>query len=322
MAKRKLTLYERIVQRPKIFHRLTGLTLVEFDRLLDKFSSHYYLSIIQPRLDATSRKRKLGGGRTGRIPRMEDKLFFILVYTRIYPLHIIQGMMFGMAESRSCTWVDTLLPVLEASLGSAHVLPKRTKGRTLEEVIAEFPELEELGVLTDGVERPIRRPKDKDQEKKTFSGKKQRHTKKHVTFGHPKTQYILAASNEHPGTDHDKRIVDDEEIRCHSPITIGADNGFVGLEVGNATIILPIKRKRRKSKRDPKTQLTEEQKAYNHAHSQARIAIEHSNAGFKRNRSASDILRNTREGINDHLMMVAMGLHNLRVMMRASYQQS
>jgi hypothetical protein len=316
------TMYARFVKRARLFHRLTGLTPAEFDRLLDKFSSHYMISVIQPRLTAEGRKRKLGGGRIGSIPGTEDKLFFILIYTRIYPLLIIQGLMFGMSEGRACTWVDTLLPVLETSLGSAHVMPKRSKGRSLEEVIAEFPELAELGVLADGVERPIRRPKNKDQEKKNFSGKKKHHTVKNVTFVHPKNQYILAVSDEHPGQDHDKKIIDDEEIRCHSPINLGVDSGFVGLNIGRANIILPVKRQRRKTKRDPKIELTDAQKAYNHAQSGARIAVEHSNAGFKRNRSVQDILRNTRDDMSDHLMMVATGLHNLRVTMRASYQKS
>lgn len=316
------TLYDRAAKRPHLFQRLTGLTLAEFDHLLDKFSSHYMILVIQPRLNAAGRKRKAGGGRTGHLPGMADKLLFILVYTRVYPLLIIQGWLFGMSEGRSCTWVDTLLPVLKAALGSAHVLPLRTKGRTLEEVIADFPELGELGVLTDGVERPVRRPKDKDREKQAFSGKQKRHTVKNVSFAHPKTQYILGVSEEHPGQDHDKKVIDDEAIRCHSPVDVGADNGFVSLKIGKANIILPIKRRPRKSRHDPKIELTDAQKAYNHAHAGARIAIEHSNAGFKRNRSVQDTLRNTREGMSDDLMMVATGLHNLRVTMRASYQKS
>jgi hypothetical protein len=225
-----------------------------------------------------------------------------------------------MNESSTCRWTGILLPVLDAALGSAHVRPKRVRGKGLEEIIEEFPELKEIGVLTDGVESPIQRPKDKKKEEKTFSGKKQHHTKKRVTFVHPKTQYILATSDEHPGCDHDKKILDEEEMTCESEIDVGADRGFIGLKLGKANIITPIKRKARKSKKDPKIELTEEQKAYNKAHSRNRIPVEHSNAGFKRNRSVKDILRNTRDGMSDQLAMVAMSLHNLRVVSRASYQ--
>src|SRR5713101_7862327 len=33
-------------------------------------------------------------------------------YSRIYPLLIVQGMFFGIAESKACNWVGILLPVL------------------------------------------------------------------------------------------------------------------------------------------------------------------------------------------------------------------
>ena len=311
--------YALVSKRPALLHRLTGLTNPEFERLLDKFSSHYSIMILRPRITASDRKRKPGAGQKGALPEIADKLLFILSYVRIYPLLIIQGVLFGMAESKACKWTGILLPVLDMALESAHVRPKRARGRSLEEVIAEFPELVELGILTDGVERPVRRPKNKDDQKDQYSGKKKRHTKKNVTITHPKSQYILAVSEEHPGRDHDKKIIDQEELRCHSPIPIGVDSGFVGLTIGLAKVRLPVKRKR-KQQGEPKDVLTDEQKTYNHALASARVAVEHSNAGFKRNRSVQDILRNTREGMSDQLMMVATGLHNLRVTMRSSYQ--
>jgi len=314
--------YSSLSGRPALFRRLTGLTLEEFDVLLDKFSSQYFLMVVAPRINKPDRKRAPGAGKHGYLYDIEDKLLFILIYTRIYPLLIIQGMFFGLAESKACEWVGRLLPVLDKALDSAHVRSKRIKGKSLEEIIEEFPELKELGILTDGVESPIQRPKDKEKEKKTFSGKKQHHTKKRVTITHPKTQFILGASDEHPGRDHDKKIIDEEEMTCNKEIDVGADRGFIGLVIGNASIITPIKRKARKSKNDPKQELTEEQKAYNKSHSQSRIAVEHSNAGFKRNRSVKDILRNTRDGMSDQLAMVAMSLHNLRVVSRESYQKS
>jgi len=224
-----------------------------------------------------------------------------------------------MAESKACKWVGILLPVLDTALDRSHVRPKRAKGRSLEEIIEEFPELKELGVLTDGTERPIRRPKDAQEQKEAYSGKKKHHTKKHVTLTHPKTQYILATSEEANGSKHDKKIFDEAALCCTTPIPISADSGFQGLELGNAAVITPIKRKRKK-KGEPRDELTPTQKEHNRRLAQTRISIEHSNAGFKRNRSVTEILRNTRKGISDRLMLIAMGLHNLRVTLRASYQ--
>jgi DDE superfamily endonuclease/Helix-turn-helix of DDE superfamily endonuclease len=311
--------YTQVVKRPALLHRLTGLNVKEFEVLQESFSAQYDQQVIQPRLSAPSRKRAAGGGQKGALKDPADKLLFILVYTRIYPLLIVQGMFFGMAESKACKWVGVLLPVLDAALGRSHVRPKRAKGRSLEEIVEEFPELKELGVLTDGTERPIRRPKDDQEQKAVYSGKKKRHTKKHVTLTHPKTQYILAASEEAPGSKHDKKIFDEADLACATSLPIRADKGFQGLQLGNAVVVTPIKRKRKK-KGQPGEELTPTQKEHNRELAQTRISIEHSNAGLKRNRSVSEILRNTRKGMSDLLMMIAMGLHNLRVTMRTSYQ--
>jgi hypothetical protein len=217
--------YTEMVKRPALLHRLTGLTVKEFDALEDAFSTQYDQQVIQPRVSAPGRQRAVGGGQKGALPEVGDKLLFILVYTRIYPLLIIQGMFFGMAESKACKWVGMLLPVLDAALGQSHVRPKRAKGRSLEEIIEEFPELKELGVLTDGTERPIHRPKDDGEQKEHYSGKKKRHTSKHVTITHPKTQRILAVSEEAPGTRHDKKIIDEAQLSCTTALPVRADSG-------------------------------------------------------------------------------------------------
>lgn len=310
--------YTELVKRPALLHRLTGLTVKEFETLLESFSAQYDQLVIQPRVRAPGRQRAVGGGQKGALTDAADKLLFILVYTRIYPLLFIQGMFFGLAESKACKWVGILLPVVDAALGQSHMRPKRAKGRSLEEIIEEFPELKELGVLTDATERPIHRPKDEGEQKEHYSGKKKRHTSKHVTITHPKTQRILAVSEEAPGTMHDKKILDEEKLSCTTELQVRADSGFQGLSIGNAEIIVPFKRKRKK-KGEPKDELTEQQKEANTLLSKTRISIEHSNAGFKRNRSVTDILRNTRQGMSDSLALVAMGLHNLRVSMRVSY---
>jgi hypothetical protein len=311
--------YVQMKKRPALLHRLTGLTVAEFERVLKEFSVQYEEQVIQPRVRAPGRQRAVGGGQKGAMPEVADKLLFILMYTRVYPLLIVQGMFFGLVESKACTWVKVLLPVLDATLGQIHVRPRRAKGRSLEELIEEFPELLDLGVLTDGTERPIRRPKDATRQQADYSGKKKRHTRKQVTFTHPQTQAIIAVSEEAAGSVHDKKMVDDAHLSCSSDLLVQGDTGFQGLQIGTARVLTPIKRKRKK-KGEPKDELTPAQKEHNRDLAKARISIEHSNAGFKRNRSVSDILRNTRQGMSDLLTRVAMGLHNLRVAMRLSYQ--
>lgn len=195
--------------------------------------------------------------------------------------------------------------------------PKRAKGRSVEEIINAFPELQELGILTDGTERPLRRPKVESEQKETSSGKKKRQTKTDVTFSHPRTPDILARSEEAQGSAHDTKILDEATRTCTTAIPLLAESGFQGLELGQAVVTTPFKRKRKK-KGEPKDERTPAQKECNTQLSKRCISIEHSNAGIKRRRSVSDILRTTRRDMRDQLMMVAMGLHTLRVSLRAS----
>jgi len=137
--------YAQVVKRPALLERLTGLKVKEFEALRESFSSQYDQQVIQPRVKAPGRQRAAGGGQKGAIPEVADKLLFILVYTRIYPLLFVQGLLFGMAESKACTWVGVLLGVLDAAMGEIHVRPKRATGRSLEEIIEEFPERKRTG---------------------------------------------------------------------------------------------------------------------------------------------------------------------------------
>ena len=86
--------FEKLVKRPSHLHRLTGLSIVEFEQLLDKFRSAWDMYVLDLAKDPT-RKRKFGGGRHPVLESLEDKLLFILVYVRMYPLLFMQGIMFG-----------------------------------------------------------------------------------------------------------------------------------------------------------------------------------------------------------------------------------
>ena len=63
-------------------------------------------------------------------------------------------------------------------MGYKQVLPIRKLSR-LEEFIERFPEVKT--VIVDGTERPVQRPKDAQRQKEHYSGKKKRHTRKHIT---------------------------------------------------------------------------------------------------------------------------------------------
>lgn len=304
--------YEKLSKQPRVFRIMTGLTLEEFTALLDKFQSGWQ-HFVYHRFLSKERKRAYGGGRHTQLHSLEDKLIFILVYTRIYPLMVVQGLFFGFEDSRACDWVHRLLPLLDETLGFAHVRPRRSNGRSLEEILIEFPEIRELGIAIDGVERAKRRPKNLDKQKSEYSGKKKRHTTKNVVIVAQKIRQVLFLSRTRDGTCHDKRIIDEESLTCHDPtIMAAADTGFIGLKIGSLKMVI--------SKKNTKLhKLSDSDKEQNRAISSCRVVAEHALAGAKINRSIQDVYRNMTAGMNDLLMSVACGLHNLRVVHRQGF---
>ena len=126
-----------------------------------------------------SRRRKPGGGRKGKLPTYVDKLFFILFYLKSYPTFDVLAATFGMSRSKACEHVHRLLPILKATLKHLGMLPDREFASPEELQKA----MEEVGqVLIDATERLHNRPKDNEEQKEYYSGKKKAHTVKNTVF--------------------------------------------------------------------------------------------------------------------------------------------
>jgi hypothetical protein len=71
---------------------MTGLNLAAFYELLPSFERAYEADLDQR--DKERGKKRLcerGGGRSGTLRNLEDKMLFILVYFRVYPVQAVQG---------------------------------------------------------------------------------------------------------------------------------------------------------------------------------------------------------------------------------------
>src|SRR5512132_696209 len=60
------------------------------------------------------------------LPTPEDRRLFILVYLKTYPLHVVQGRLFGMGQSKAHQWIHVLLVVLRATLRALGDAPTRS----------------------------------------------------------------------------------------------------------------------------------------------------------------------------------------------------
>jgi hypothetical protein len=202
---------------------------------------------------------------------------------------------------RSCAhdWVHRLLPILEAALGCKQVLPVR-KLSSLEAFIERFPDVE--AVIVDGTERPVQRPKDSQRQKEHYSGKKKRHTRKQIT-GSTRQKRVLILTKPRPGTVHDKRQLDEEDLVGNIPgeVAVAGDLGFQGLQNEFENIHLPHKKPKGK-------ELSDQQKEENRAFSRQRVVCEQAHAGIKRYRAVTAVYRNHVPDCDARLMLNAVGL--------------
>lgn len=295
--------YEKIKNKPRILRSLTGLSPAAFDQLGVPFRKAYEQELEQAETQReTARQRHHGGGRKASLETIQDKLLFILLYFKFYPIQELLGFLFGLSQPQANYWVHTLTPVLNKALGYEKQLPAR-KTREIEQVLAECPELE---FIIDGTERPIQRPKEKQRQQENYSGKKKDHTVKNNVITHKPTKKIKALSPTVPGKKHDKKLADQEQYRFPPGSKLWKDTGFQGYEPEGVITYQP--------KKKPKGgELTSAEKEHNQVISKERIGVEHSIGGVKVFHIVRDIYRNHKQGFEDLIMETACGLHNLRL---------
>lgn len=291
---------ERVLNQDRLLRALTGLNRQAFEALLVAFSPLY-----EQTRHTHPRQRAVGGGRKARLASNREKLFFILFYFKCYPTFDVAGIIFDMHRSQAHEWMHRLQAILETTLGKQMVLPER-KLDSIDAFLERFPEVKR--VMIDGTERPMQRPQDPEAQKANYSGKKKRHTRKHLAAVDERKR-VLVLTPARAGSIHDKRCHDEDDIAGAVPdeIPIEVDLGFLGLQKEYDNIRLPH--------RKPKGgALSSAQKEENRALSQSRVVCENAFAGVKRYSAVSAIYRNRKAGFDDHLMLTASGLWNFYLM--------
>lgn len=145
---------------------LTGLNQASFTALCTAFAEHWQTYIKEYRLNGVKRQRRLSKKETDVLPRIEDKVFFLLKYLKTNPLQEALAHDFAMSQPQANMWIHALLPVFRRTLTAMNLAPARS-GEGLSEVLEEYEY-----ILADGSERPTDRPADDAQQKASYSGKK------------------------------------------------------------------------------------------------------------------------------------------------------
>ena len=233
--------YETLKKKPKKLLALTGLARREFDELLPAFAQALAGAEKQAKPKVKQRQRAPGGGRKPGLRSAEDKLLFILVYTKTYPLQVVQGQLFGMSQSSANEWIHLLLPVLASALDALGVMPERDGAQAARH---ERGQGEAHDLIVDGVERRRQRPKDAKIQAIHYSGKKKGHFDKNVVVVNTGSQRVSFLSQTLPGSVHDKALADYVEIRFPRDATLRSDLGFLGYAPVVQTHLQPKKSRR------------------------------------------------------------------------------
>lgn len=295
--------YTELHKKRKDFLSATGLYPEEAEGLLVEFIAAY--QVVYPAsttLEGKPRQRGVGGGAKGKLATMSDKLLFMLVYDKTYPLQTMQGLHFDLSQGRTNYWLHHLQPVLRHALAALGMTPLREGAELAESLrLNETP----ADYLIDGTERRRQRPQDSTEQGDHYSGKQHAHTDKNLLLVNTQTDRVEYLSPTEPGKVHDKKLADQAEISLPSGATLGKDTGFQGYEPIPLTF---------QPKKKPKGKALDGCDQFlNRIFSAIRIAVEHVIAGVKRCRIVKDVLRNTKDGFSDLIIEIACALHNFRV---------
>ena len=220
--------YSVIKQDRRKFLALTGLTAKEFNSLLPPFIEVYdrtYPS--HTTLAGHKHRRRSGGGRRGQLDTAEQRLLFILVYQKTYPLQTVMGELFGFSQAAANQWIHRLLPVLLEALDVLGVMPER-EGQALAE--AEGGHGEPADYIIDGTERRRQRPKNSIKQAEHYSGKKKTHSDKNIVIVSRRSKRVAYLGPTRAGKTHDKKMADDEQINYPHETVLHKDTGFQGYE--------------------------------------------------------------------------------------------
>ena len=236
------------------FLALTGLTLREFQQLLPAFTQSYERRY--PRTHQTlvgrPRRRAAGAGRHGALHGPEQKLLFLLVYLKTYPLQVVMAELFGLSQPRVNYWLGRLLPVLHDALDDLGVLPERDGEAFAEAGRAGRPGGPGPRLIIDGTERRRQRPKNPGKQEAHYSGRKKKHCDKNVVVVEAGSRRVGFLSDTYPGRAADKGIADHEGIAYPPGTTLYKDSGFQGYEpAGTDTRQAKKKAARRGADRGP-----------------------------------------------------------------------
>lgn len=162
------------------------------------------------------------------------------------------------------------------------------------------------------------RPQGYANQKVKYSGKKGTHTDLAMVLS-DKGQWIYYVSPYYPGSHVDFAVLKLEfppEEKWFANIRLLVDLGFVGIDkIYEIKELVIGKKKPRKSKKNPDTQLSVEEKEQNRAVSRERIFVEHAIGRMKKYRILKNRCRIKSMELKNQVIGVCAGLSNYQLLL-------
>jgi hypothetical protein len=303
--------YYHIRQHARVFRAVTGLTLNEYEDLVDQVLPRLGVAE-QKRLQAqrSERQRAIGGGRNSDLSFL-NQLLLTIVWLRKYPTHETLGYLFGISDSTVGRYLKRVLPVLEelGRDGMRMPNPGKKRGRQLDDLLVDVPE---LAVVIDSFEQAVQRPQERTEADTYYSGKKKRHTLKSQVAVDPDSGEIVAVSDSVPGPTADMTLLKQSRLLEVLPPGVGGigDLAYVGIGSLHPQGLGACPRRKPRGKPRPA-----EDVLYNTAFARQRIVVEHTIGRIRRYEALAQVDRNHRQHHNQRTVAVC-GLVNHQIRSR------
>jgi len=287
---------------------MTGLTLKEFDELLDEVLPRFG-EAEQARLSRDNRKRAIGGGRQFEM-LARDQILMVVVWLRQYPTHEVLGYLFGVSDSTPSRYIKRVLPLLEAAGQDGMRMPRPGRnGRRLDSLLAEIPG---LAVLIDSFEQRVQRPQERQEADEYYSGKKKQHTLKSQVAVDEYSGEIVDVAESVRGPTHDMTLLRQSNLLKRLPSGVGAmgDLAYTGIDKLHPQGLGASPRKKPRGKERPPEDIV-----FNTAFARRRIVVENSIGRLRTYQSLTQLDRQHRQGHTARVRAVA-GLVNLQIRSR------
>ncbi len=301
-----LTFIEKILKKPYLFRRIFTLSIEESELLSQKLITAWQEWEKKRLLRRKDRKNQIGQGRPYELGQFKNLLLVALLYWRTNIGYELLGFIFDIDQTTVKRIVKRISPLLtDRFIPKTEITKYERRSNKLDDLLKNFPELED--VIFDGTEMPTNRPK--KNQKKQYSGKKKRHTKKVQVAMDKKTKLFVGISPPDKGRMHDKNQLEQTgwDNKLSKNVKRCGDLGFIGMPAD--TWNLP-------HKKPPKQELTKKQKRENKKLAKNRIYVEHGIRGIKMFKRIGEKITMKSDELLSTSILAATNLYNFKRLVR------